>query len=122
MAVLGSSVQRSAPSGSPTTRSSPLRRRIVVGGLVLLSLVLITASFRSNALDPAQSAAASGLRPFEIAAERVSRPFRDAWGWSSDLVHARSENERLRKQISELRSQQVDAQSAIQDLDRLKRL
>lgn len=89
---------------------------------MLVSLALITASFRSDALDPAQSAAASALRPFEIAAERVSRPFRDAWGWSSDLVHARSENERLRKQIDQLQSQAVTDQTSIQDLERLKRL
>jgi len=93
-----------------------------VGALVLASLGLITVSFRSTALDPVQSAAASSLRPFEIAAERVSRPFRDAWSWSSDLVRTRSENQRLRKQIEQLQSREVDAQTAMQDLSRLKRL
>ena len=93
-----------------------------MGALVLASLGLITVSFRSTALDPVQSAAASSLRPFEIAAERVSRPFRDAWSWSSDLVRTRSENQRLRKQIEQLQSREVDAQTAMQDLSRLKRL
>ncbi len=122
MAVLGSSVQRSTPSGSPSSRTSALRRRIVVGVLVLLSLALITTSFRSDALDPVQGAAANAMRPFEIAAERVSRPFRDAWGWASDLVHARSENKRLEKEIEQLRSDSVDAQLALQDYQRLKTL
>ena len=51
LAVLGSSVQRAAASGYSSSRSSALKRRIVVGGLVLVSLVLITVSFRSSALD-----------------------------------------------------------------------
>jgi rod shape-determining protein MreC len=93
-----------------------------VGVLVLLSLGLITASFRGHALDPVQGAAATGLRPFETAADRTSRPFRDAYGWASDLFHARAENKRLQRQIDELRSQAVVSQTAVQDLDRLKRL
>ena len=77
VAVLGSSVQRAAASGHSSTRSSPLRRRFVVVGLVVLSLALLTISFRSTALDPVESASASALRPFEIAANRVAQPFRE---------------------------------------------
>ena len=51
LAVLGSSVQRAAHTGFPSSRSSALKRRIVVGVLLLASLVLITVSFRSTALD-----------------------------------------------------------------------
>src|SRR3954447_17038069 len=102
LAVLGSSVQRAAASGYPSSRSSALKRRIVVGLLVLLSLVLITVSFRSTALDGAQGTAAAVLRPFEVAADRVSRPFRDAAGWGRGLVHAKAENQRLRAQIQSL--------------------
>jgi rod shape-determining protein MreC len=105
LAVLGSSVQRAASSGYPSSRSSALKRRIVVGLLVLLSLVLITVSFRSSALDGAQGTAAGILKPFEIAADRVSRPFRDAVSWGRGLVHAKSENEKLRAQVQSLRQQ-----------------
>ncbi len=96
-----------------------------MGVLVVLSLVLITVSFREGAsgrLHDVQGAGAAALRPFEIAAERVSRPFRDVWGWTSGLVHARSENERLRKQVEELRTQAVESQIAIEDYARLKKL
>jgi rod shape-determining protein MreC len=116
VAVLGSSVQRAAASsGYPTNRSSAVKRRIVVGGLVLLSLVLITVSFRSTALDPVQGFGASVLRPFEVAAERVSRPFRDAIGWTRGLVHAKSENEKLKREVEDLRRQVVLNESALQE-------
>jgi rod shape-determining protein MreC len=115
LAVLGNSVQRAAASGYPSSRSSALKRRIVVGGLVLLSLVLITLSFRSTALDGFQGTAASALRPFEIAADRVSRPFRDAGGWVHGLVNAKSENAKLKKQVDALRAQLVLDESALQE-------
>jgi rod shape-determining protein MreC len=119
-AVLGNSVQRAASSGYPSSRSSALKRRIVVGGLVLLSLVLITVSFRSSALDGAQGTAAGILRPFEIAADRVTRPFRDAAGWTRGLVDAKSENKKLRKQVEDLRQQLILDESAVQENVQLK--
>jgi rod shape-determining protein MreC len=112
LAVLGSSVQRAAASGYPSTRSSALRRRIVVGGLVLLALVLITVSFRSSALNGAQGTAADVLRPFEVAVERISAPFRDAVGWVHGLVNAKSENKRLRERVAELQGAVVNAKTA----------
>ena len=80
----------------------------MVGGLVLLSLILITFSFRASstgALHSVESAGVTVLRPFEVAAERVARPFRDVYGYFRGLVHAKSENERLRQQVNELRQQ-----------------
>ena len=80
-----------------------------MGGLVLLSIVLITIYFREPAgggLHGAQSAGAAVLRPFEVGAERIARPFRDAYNWSSGLVHAKSQNATLRDQVDKL-SQEV---------------
>ena len=113
LAVLGSSVQRTAASGYPTHRSSALKRRIVVGALVALSLVLITISFRSTALDGVQGTAADVLRPFEVAANRVWRPFGDAVGWFKGLADAKSENARLRTENARLRHQHVLDESAV---------
>jgi len=115
LAVLGSSVQRAATSGYPSNRSSALKRRIIVGILVLLSLVLITVSFRSSALDGVQGTAASILRPFEIAADRVSRPFRDTVGWVHGLASAKSENAKLRLKVDALRQQLVLDEGALQE-------
>lgn len=113
-AVLGNSVQRAA-AGYPSSRSSALKRRIVMGGLVALSLILITVSFRSSALDGFQGTAAGILRPFEIAADRVSAPFRDAIGWVNGLANAKSENAKLHKQIDALQQKLVLDESAVQE-------
>lgn len=87
----------------------------MVGGLVLLSLILITFSFRASstgALHGVENAGVTVLRPFEVAAERVARPFRDVYGYFRGLVHAKSENERLRQQVNELRQQALQGKFA----------
>ena len=125
LAVLDSSVRRPA-STSPTGRSrSPLLRRAVVVGLVLVSLALITVSFReadSGPLNSAQNVASTALRPFQVAVERVARPFRDAYGWTSDLFDAKSEAARLRKENELLRQQVNENASARQENVELKAL
>jgi rod shape-determining protein MreC len=115
VAVLGSSVQKSAGSGYPSNRSSAVRRRIVVAILVLASLILITVSFRSSALDSVQGTGASILRPFEVAANRIARPFRDAVGWTHGLIDAKSQNKKLRQQNAALQQQLLLDEQAIQE-------
>ena len=92
-----------------------------MGLLVLLSLMLITVSFRSSALDGVQGTAAGVLTPFEVAADRVSRPFRDAVSWGRGLVDAKSENKRLKSQIQALRQQLTLDEGAVQQNVQLRR-
>ena len=102
-----------------------LRRRIVVGCLVLLSLVLITLSFRGSDDGPlagVQSAGSTALRPFAVGFERVAQPFRDAYGWTDSLLDARSEAERLRAEVRELRQRAIQAEFAKQEAESLRRL
>jgi rod shape-determining protein MreC len=75
----------------------------VVVGLVVISLALLTVSFRSTALDPAEGFGASVLRPFEIAANRVAHPFRDAANWTHGVFNAKAENRRLIRENEILR-------------------
>ncbi len=85
---------------------------------MLVSLALLTVYFRESdrgSLHGLQSAGASVLRPFEVGAERVARPFRDAAGWFGGLIHARDENKRLRHEIDALRQQAVQNQTAARD-------
>jgi rod shape-determining protein MreC len=105
-AVLGSSVPRPRPEPFSSRSRSALRRRALVAGLVVLALILITISFRESSSGPlhgVQSAGATVLRPFEVAAERVARPFRDAYGYFAGLVHVKSENKRLKAEVNEFR-------------------
>ena len=70
-----------------------LRRRVVVAVLVLVSLALLTVYFRESSgggLHSLQSAGATVLRPFEVAANRVAQPFRDAAGWVGGLSTPRT--------------------------------
>jgi rod shape-determining protein MreC len=94
-------------------------------GLVLLSLVLITVSFRETSGGPlhgAQNIGATILRPFEIATDRVARPFRDAYNWFDGLVTARSENQKLKAEVQDLRQKYTAAESSLNENITLKRL
>jgi rod shape-determining protein MreC len=114
----------------PTTRlgshgTGPVRRRLAIGGLVLLSLILITMSFRSGEDGPlsgVQSSGATVLKPFAVGFERVAQPFRDVYGWSDSLLHARSEAERLRMENRELRQRAIRSEFALQENEYLRDL
>ncbi len=123
--MLGVSVRRPA-EGKPSTRTTAaLRRRLVVGGLVLLSLVLVTVSFREDGDGPVasvQEGAAAVLRPLQVAADRVAEPFRDAYGWVDSLFGARSEAARLEKENELLRQEIAERRLAVRENARLRRL
>jgi rod shape-determining protein MreC len=90
----------------------------VAGVLVLLSLVLITVYFRepaSGGLHSVQGTGATVLRPFEVASNRVAAPFRDAYGWFAGLIHAKSENAKLRAQVDRLRTEAIQNANAAQE-------
>jgi rod shape-determining protein MreC len=122
-AVLGGSVPRPRPQPFPSRSRSALRRRLVVGALVLLSLVLITVSFRESSngfLHRVGGGGATVLRPFEVGAERVARPFRDAYGYLAGLVHAKRENAKLRAQLDKARQEANQGRAAAQENDTLR--
>jgi rod shape-determining protein MreC len=84
--------------------------------LVLVSLTLLTISFRSptsGALHDMQGVGSSILRPFQIAASRVAQPFRDAYNYVDGLANAKSENAKLKEEIAALQSRElIDAEKA----------
>ena len=123
-AVLGST-RRSAPLGYPQRARGLLRQRLVAALLVIVSLVLITLYFRESEGGTVHTLQGTGtkiLRPFELAADQVARPFHDLADWASGLADAKSENRALRRQIEELRSQLVRNQTAAQENTRLRAL
>jgi rod shape-determining protein MreC len=124
IAVLGSPVPRSRPPGLSSRSATALKRRIVAGVLVLLSLVLITIYFREPAgggLHSVQSAGATVLRPFEVGAERIARPFRDAYGYFAGLIHAKSQNAHLRAQLDKVTQEVIQSSTAADENADLRR-
>jgi rod shape-determining protein MreC len=73
-------------------------------------------------LHEAQRIGLSVAMPFEVAGERIARPFRDAWGWASDLIGAKEENEKLRKEIEALRQRLIQNETAAGESERLRAL
>jgi rod shape-determining protein MreC len=86
---------------------------------------MITVYFRespSGSLHGFQSVGASVLRPFEIGANRIARPFQDAYHWTADLFHARAENEDLRRDLSAARQEAIRNAQAAQEAATLREL
>jgi rod shape-determining protein MreC len=124
-AALGVPVRRIQPRAISSRGGGHLRRRLILGILVLASLVLISLSFRSDGSGPlggVQSAGATALRPFAIAFERVAQPFRDAYAWGDGLLTARSDAESLRSEVRELRQRAIQSEFALQENESLRRL
>jgi rod shape-determining protein MreC len=125
VAALGSPTRRTVAPSYSSRQAGPLKRRLVVAVLLLASLAMITVYFReapSGGLHDFQSVGASAMRPFEIGAQRVSRPFRDAYGWVAGLFHAKSENERLRQELEDVRSQVILSAEARRENRQLRQL
>ena len=123
--MLGVSVRRPAIDKPPSRSTAALRRRVVVGVLVVLALTLITFSFRKPDDGPVASVERSGaavLRPFTIAGQRVAQPFRDSYDWANSLLTARSDANRLRQENEALQQQAIQNQFAANENDRLKAL
>lgn len=127
MATLGSPAPRTAaPSSTLKPRSgNPLKRRAVATVLVIASLALLSVYFRESNGGPVhhiQSAGASVLRPFEVGAERVARPFQDGAHWFGGVLHAHSENARLRAELDRYRQRALQNATAAADAKTLRAL
>jgi len=91
---------------------------LVVGFLVVLAVVLISLSFRSESsgnVSGIQSAGATVLRPFAVGLDRVAQPFRDGYDWLDSLFGARSEGEKLRAENRALRQRVIQNEFARQE-------
>src|SRR5262249_29385176 len=113
------------PHRCPTRSHVAGWRLAVVGVAVRASVLLIAVAFRSptsGALHGVDSAGAPVLRPYEIGAERLARPFEDVYGYFSGLANAKSENKQLRSEVDQARQQVIQYQSAYQENIQLRKL
>ena len=102
-----------------------MARRLVLAALVLASLILLTVYLREDdqgSLHAAQRIGLAAVAPFQVAGERIARPFQDAYGYVSDLVDAKEERDQLRRQVEELTQKAIGNQTAAQENERLRGL
>jgi len=101
------------------------RRRAVLGLLVALSLILLTAYFGEAAgggLHAIQRGFLEVVSPIQDGASRALKPVRDLFGWFGDTVNAKSERDSLRKQLDALRAQRVQDVAGAREAQALKKL
>ena len=93
--------------------------------LVLLSLALLTISFRESSNGPLhrlQGYGSAAVKPFQVVADRVAQPFEDAYGWFHDMLKAKDENKNLQQQLQRLRQQRARQKNAEAEVARLEAL
>jgi rod shape-determining protein MreC len=90
------------------------RRRAVLALLVVLSLILISASFGGSGGGPlhtVQSGFLDVLSPVETGASKALTPVHDLFNWVGDVFHAASARDRYRKELASARAQIVALQA-----------
>jgi rod shape-determining protein MreC len=106
-------------------RKQVRRRRAVLVLLVVLALVLISATFSQSSGGPLhtiQQGMASVFSPLEEGATRALKPARDLVNWVSDTFNARGENGRLKSDVQKLRAKVARQQNAMNENEQLKKL
>jgi rod shape-determining protein MreC len=106
-------------------RKQVRRRRGILVGLIVLSLVLLSISFSeadSGPLHSIQRGVSAVFSPIEEGASRALKPVRDLVNWFDETFDARGENDELRAEVEELRAQVAEAQSAVGENKELSKL
>ena len=90
-------------------------RRAILVLLVVAALVLLSTQFserEGGPLHSMQRAVASVFGPLEEGATRALKPARDLISWFDETFQARGENDDLRSELQQLRTELAQAQSA----------
>jgi rod shape-determining protein MreC len=106
-------------------RKQVRRRRAILVLLVVAALVLLSTQFserEGGPLHSMQRAIASVFGPMEEGATRALKPARDLINWFDETFNARGENDDLRSELQQLRTQLAQAQSAEGENKQLREL
>jgi rod shape-determining protein MreC len=101
------------------------RRRVVLGLLVGVSLILLTAYFGESSSSPlhtVQRGIVEVLSPIQQGASTALKPVRDVAGWFSDTFRAKSRADQLQRRVNTLTAELARAQSAVIQNRQLTRL
>ena len=106
-------------------RKQVRRRRLVLVGLIVLSLILLSSHFSeadSGPLHALQRGVATVFAPVGEVAERALKPFRDLINWFDETFEARGENEELRDEVAKLREEVTALEGAEGDNEQFRKL
>jgi len=101
------------------------RRRLVLLGLVVGSLLLLTAYFGESAgggLHALQRGVSGVLSPIQEGASRALKPVRDGVGWMGDTFDAKDQNKKLRAELAAARKVKADVNALAQQNAELRRM
>jgi rod shape-determining protein MreC len=94
------------------------RRRAVLALLVVLSLILISASFGSSGTGPlhgVQSGFLDIVSPIESGAGKVLTPVHDLFKWIDDVFNAADQRDRLRKDLTAVSAKYAKLQTQVRE-------
>src|SRR5688572_24350937 len=106
-------------------RKQVRRRRAVLLLLVAASLTLLSLYYREGSGGPlhgVQRVVATVLGPLEEGADRALKPVRDLVNWFDETFEARGENDELQDEVTDLRDQLAQAQTAAREREELGKL
>ena len=106
-------------------RKAIRRRRAGFAVFLALSIAILTAYFGESGggfFHALQRGAQETFAPIETGANRALKPVRDLFGWIGDTVDAKDKNERLEREVEELRSELAKSRTAQRDARQLRGL
>jgi rod shape-determining protein MreC len=105
------------------SKNRVIRRRAVVGLLILAALSLLSLSYRqgsSGVVGDIQRGTSSATAPLTSAAHRVTQPFVDAWNWGQGLIDARNQDAQLKRLQSQYSALLIQYRTESQGVGQLK--
>jgi rod shape-determining protein MreC len=73
-------------------------------------------------LHTLQGYGAEATQPFQVAADRVAKPFEDAYSWFNDVREAKKKNKQLRRELNQARQDLAQRENAIARAEKLAAL
>jgi rod shape-determining protein MreC len=107
---------------TPLAQRRTLARRLVIGGLVVVCVIVLSVYGRESGSGPLhglQSGAGTVVTPLQDGVSRAVQPVRNAWDWASSLVNARDRAAQLAKENQQLRSELIQGQFNVEENQRL---
>jgi rod shape-determining protein MreC len=102
-------------------RKQVRRRRAVLALLVISSFALLTITYGQEA-GGLQRGVSTIFSPLQDGADRALKPARDLVDWFDETLEARGENNRLRSELVDARTQAVAGKAALQENEQLRKL